>query len=256
MESVNRIEIIDREGWRKEIVLEKRISYIGSDARNDIVLNPVRGSGVTPRHLQLIIAQPGPAQISIVNLSDSEVLFDNDDGKSLLPFSALDISDGAKIRLGDFLLIFHLQGNFSQPGSTTIPYQQTGKTVETITTSESIGLRAALQSVNLGIEAPIRGMIYVRNQGTAPGVQFELTLEGLPAGSFEIGAAPILFPGAEKGVPVQIFHPRRPDIPAGPHTITFKAFALDAYPGETAVVSIDLQVLPYYNHTLQLSEIG
>ena len=256
MDSVNRIEIIDREGWRKEIVLEKRISYIGSDARNDIVLNPVRGSGVTPRHLQLISAQPGPAQISIVNLSDSEVLFEDDDGKSLLPFSALDISDGAQIRVGDFLLIFHLQGVIPQPGSTTIPYQTTGRTVETKTTSESSGLRAALQSANLGIEAPIRGTIYVRNQGTAPGVQFEIALEGLPADSFEIGAAPILFPGAEKGVPVQIFHPRRPDIPAGPHQITFKAYALDAYPGETAAVSVDLQILPYYNHTLQLSEIG
>lgn len=256
MSSENRIEIIDREGWRKEFPIEKRISYIGSDPRNDIALNPLRGSGVTPRHLQLIIPQPGSEQISIVNLSEHEVLFDGQEGKSLPPFSAQELSDGERIQLGEYLLIFHLQETVQHAGYGPTPYQPANQPVETNMASASVGLRAAFPKAVLSPEGPLQGVLYVRNQGTAPGVQFAITLEGLPADCFEIGAAPILFPGAEKGIGVRIFHPRRPEIPAGVHKITFTAYALDAYPGESAVVSLDIQILPFYHHALELVEAG
>ena len=45
------IEITDKDGWTKEFNLSKTIAYVGADPRNDIVLDPERGQGVSPRHL-------------------------------------------------------------------------------------------------------------------------------------------------------------------------------------------------------------
>ena len=48
------VEVVDRDGWRKAFPLEKHIVHIGSDPRNDVVLDSRRGAGVAARHLQLI----------------------------------------------------------------------------------------------------------------------------------------------------------------------------------------------------------
>lgn len=43
MDAGNHIDICDKDGWHKEFDLQKRLTYIGSDPRNDIVLNPFAG---------------------------------------------------------------------------------------------------------------------------------------------------------------------------------------------------------------------
>jgi hypothetical protein len=250
MEPVNRIEITDREGWRKEFVCQKRLIYIGSDPRNDIVLPPLRGVGVVPRHLQLIAAPSTGWTSSIVNLSQSAVPTGLSGDRSLEPKTAMEINDGAIFHLGDFTVVIHFQAT-AAPAALEPSFRETASRPAAGPTSASIGLRISMPQQPLGTEAPLEGVIYVSNLGSKPGVQFNLALEGLPPDCYEIGPAPILFPGAEKGVSFRIFHPRRPAIVAGAHTLCFVATAEEAYPGDGVTVSREIRIAPFYNHSLR-----
>src|SRR5258706_14896419 len=64
------VAVTDQAGWSKEFSLVKTIAYVGSDKRNDIVLDPERGAGVSPRHLQLISV---PTGYRLINMGDTEV---------------------------------------------------------------------------------------------------------------------------------------------------------------------------------------
>jgi hypothetical protein len=56
MSQFSKLEVIDKDGWRNEFRLEKTIVHIGSDPRNDIVLERGRGGNVAPLHAQLILS--------------------------------------------------------------------------------------------------------------------------------------------------------------------------------------------------------
>jgi hypothetical protein len=253
MEPVNRIEIEDSEGWRKEFDLPKRITYIGSDPRNDIVLNPYRGAGVEHRHLQLITPQGPSSTVTAVNLSSTAAPLGDSGERAIPPNSAAEISNLEIIRLGDFVLVFHLH-HASQEGSEPLLTAGVGGQVRGNQISAPIGLRLTLNSTALRPGSPLDGVITVRNQGTAQGVQFQIAVEGLPREYYEVGPAPILFPNAEKNIPLRLVHPRGPALPAGPLRITVRASAQDAYPGENVSVSREIQVEPYFHHTLELIE--
>jgi hypothetical protein len=249
MEFENRIDVTDRDGWRKEFVLNKRLIYIGSDNRNDVVLSPMRGTGVAPRHLQLVIAPAGIVTCSAVNLSAGDIPLGDTGQKALPPNSAVEVRDGQSFRLGDFMVVLHFQDN-AQMGQGTGAREAFVRAG--VKNSAAVGLRLVLQQVILSPDRPIEGMLYVSNLGNAPGVQFRLGLDGLPADCFEIGAAPILFPGAEKGVPLRIWHPMRSTVAAGTQRIALWADAVEAYPGEVVTQTRDLRILPFYSHTLRV----
>ena len=107
MGNSNLIEVVDRDGWRKEFPLHKRIVYIGSDAHNDIVLEASRGSGVIARHLQLIGMNTGGYRL--VNLGSSEIEIEE---SSPLPSHAMtEVLDGLRLQVGQFRLVFRLSGS-------------------------------------------------------------------------------------------------------------------------------------------------
>jgi hypothetical protein len=81
-------------------------------------------------------------------------------------------------------------------------------------------------------------------------------LEGLDEASYEMGPGPILFPNAEKEVFLRLYHPRKSHPPAGAHLIRIRASAPDAYPGQSAVESREVEILPYRHHTLRLLDEG
>jgi hypothetical protein len=255
MNSGNRIDIRDKEGWRREFTLDKRLIYIGSDNRNDIVLSPARGSGVSPRHLQLIAVPGASRMINAVNLSAASIPLGDSGSRILEPNSAMEVADGESFHLGEFTLTLHLAEGArlalpSEPVAGQPPVQMSTEPCGT-----SIGLRISLPQPVINPELPVEGIIYVSNLGNAPGVQFKLWIEGLPEDCFEIGPAPILFPGAEKGIPFRLYHPRRPGFIPGSHNLTFKAEALDVYPGESTVVNREIRFLPFYSHTLRLLSV-
>jgi hypothetical protein len=228
-ERQNLIEVIDRDGWHKEYRLNKAILHIGSDPRNDIVLEGGRGQGIEPRHAQLIAAS-GSRAYRLVNLGSNHIVLDPSSGRYLPPRGAVEIYDGARIQIGEYTLAFSIEAGLSN----------------------SIGLRLQLQNAELTPDALLEGIVTVQNAGDVPGVQFKFSVEGLPPDCYEIGPGPVLFPGAQKDVMLKLRHPRRPHPPAGAHAVTVRATATDAYPGEVAVVSHRVTIAPFFNHRLTL----
>jgi hypothetical protein len=258
MNQENRLEIIDENGWRKEFPLERNLIHIGSDARNDIVLESWRGTGVAPRHLQLV-AIPGAVQgYRTINLGAEDIPLGESGDQVLSPRSTIELADGQRFELGTFTLVFRL-GGVGPSAVTPVPVRDVARPVAAQplaevqdTASDVIGLRFSLPSGILEPERPLEGIVTVRNSGKQPGVQFRLEVEGLEPDCYEIGPGPILFPNVEKGVFLRLNHPRRPDPPAGHHQIRIRASAPEAYPGESAIVSKAIEILPYYEHMLRI----
>ena len=226
------------DGWRKEFLLQGNLIYIGSAPDNNIVLGLDRGLGVSPRHLQ-IIAMPGGYRA--VNLGDVSIIVDN---AEVEPRFAVDVGDGANLRLGDFELTFRFDQVIGAPSIST-------------QATNAIGLALSLpRTIVLAPDNPVDGRVVVRNMGNESGVQFQIELEGLQEECYEMGPGPILFPNAEKEVFLRLHHPRKPHPPAGPNQIRIRASAPDAYPGQSAVESRQVDILPYHDHTLRLLGAG
>ena len=259
-----KVGITDRDGWYKEFELTRNLIYIGSDPGSDIALSASRGAGVAPRHLQLVCAQGDRRRYHVVNLGDTEVVLGEAGDRLIAPRSAADIVPGDRLQLGEFILIFAAQADETgwrpdavidqqkpdRLGGVRPVYQHAA--VQEQYSSAVIGLQLFLPGTTLDPARPLDGAIILRNLGNKPGVQFKLEVEGLEPDCYDIGPAPILFPNAEKEVPLRLRHARRPQLPAGEHHIAIHASAPEAYPGEIATVSQTLRILPFYHHTLRL----
>ncbi len=247
-----RIEVEDRDGWRKTFALQKAITYIGAEARNDIVLESWRGAGVGPRHAQLINAG---TRWRLVNLGNTEISVAPKAGAthaSVGSMSAIELQDGAQIKLGEFHLSFFVGSAVSDSGDGGTGTVASMGMPPVENAGDAIGLRLRLPGTALSPDQPLEGAVIVRNQGTRAGAQFRIEVKGLDADMFEIGPGPILFPNAEKEVVFHIRHPRKPRPAAGDVTMVIRATAPDAYPGQSATVTQTIQVLPYYSHSLTL----
>ncbi len=278
MGSGRNVEITDRDGWRKEFALEKPLVHIGSDAKNDIVLEARHGGGVAPRHLQLVaVAGSAAPGFRAINLSDRDIAVGESRARSFLPRSAMDIADGDCLHLGDFTLVFHLAraatGAVPPPSAERVapaaaaagpgrgrPAAPPAAASERPVAGEEkasahIGLRLSLPQAAVEPGQPLEGMIIVRNLGDEPGVQFRLEIEGLDPDWYEVGPGPILFPNVEKGVYLRLRHPQGPALAAGRHRFQVHASAPDAYPGEKVSVSREIEILPFYRHTLALAAV-
>lgn len=224
----NRVEVVDREGWRKEYPLNQAIFHIGSDPRNHIVLEGGRGAGIEARHAQLI-AVPGSRSYRLVNLSQLPIQIDSS-GRILPPRGATDIYDRDVVRIGEHTFRFALSEGISNSISVSLQFGET----------------------NLAVDGQLEGIITVQNLGTVPGAQFKLSVEGLTPEWYALGPGPILFPGAQKDIPLHIRHARLPSILAGPRAVTVRAVAPDAYPGESAAATQSIQIAPFYDHAIRL----
>jgi hypothetical protein len=243
MAQESRIEIINRFGWRKDFVVDKPIIQIGRDARNDLVLDDGFESGIAPRHAQLLPSSVNRQGLRLVNLSEKDILVYAQGGKgelnaalaqppsaTIAPRSSGEIGSGDLLKMGDFSLIF--QGGASY--------------------SEVVRLSVDMPSKALTLDRPLTGTLNLHHVGNKAAVQFKIELEGLDPDSYELGPGPVLFPNAEKQVNFRLMHPKRAYPPAGTHQITFHVTAPDAYPGERATVSTDIEVAPIYRHKMRV----
>ncbi len=234
-----RLEVIDREGWQKELPLERTIVHIGSDPRSDVVLEPARGGGVAPLHAQLIAANSGLGY-QLVNLGDTDILLGSSGDQVLPPRSVTRLADGLLFKLGEFTLIFHCGDEGPSAGFAGTPGD-----------SRYIGLKLSLSQTRLGPKRSLEGRVTVSNLGDRSGAQFNLELEGMEPDCFDIEPGPILAAGATKEVSFRLYH--RGDKPiAGDRRIVIRAEAPNAYPGEEVTVSQAIEILPLYRHSLRL----
>jgi hypothetical protein len=243
MSDGNLVDVVDRDGWHKEFPLAKAIVSIGSDPRNDVVLERTRGGGVSPRHLQLIAAGTG---YRLINMGDTEIRLGPAQDRSLAPRAFVEISSSEKVQVGDFSLVFY--GGGAQPMARGGGSGRTGRDSK----SAAIGLTLALAGTKLAVGQPLDGTVTIRNQGDKTGVQFTLEADGLEADCVEIGPAPILFPNAEKEVFLRVRHPQAARPLAGEFRFRIRASAPNSYPGESTTATAVIQVEPFYSHELRL----
>lgn len=239
------LEVINKEGWRKEYPLQKNIVYIGSASTNDITLESLHGAGVAPMHVQLIASGNGKVGYKLINLSDSAISLGTAGDSALPPRGVLDMTDGQMFVLGDFTLVFRGNGR-PQPDSGSRP-----AVAAYGDGSPHIGLTLSMPYTRLAPHQSIEGMVTVTNQGEKTGVGFDLQLEGLDPDCFDIAPGPLLSSGAQKNVVFRVHHRGIKPL-AGDWQITIRATAPKGYPGEQAVVSQVIQVLPFYRHRIQL----
>lgn len=244
MSQQDKLEVIDKEGWRRTYPLQKSIIHIGSDARNDIILESGRGSGVSARHLQLIAANHG-AGYQLVNLGETEIILTGPGEQLLPPHAVTQLGNGDTINLGEFTLIFHSSGSSLGPGpmSAAAP----GK-------SQNIGLTILLPQLRLAPYQSIEGLVRLQNLGQQT-AQFELELLGLDHDCYDIEPGPLLSSGAEREVLFRLHHRGGKPL-AGQVELTIVAAAPKAYWGEQAKSSQIIEILPAYRHKLKILRPG
>jgi hypothetical protein len=246
----NAVAVVDREGWRRVYPLQKAIVHIGAASGNDIVLDAARGSGVGPRHIQLIARAGGGQGYRLVNMGDTDIVVGND--RRITPRSFIDLADGEQVRLGEFTLIFTGGGVASGAVLSGAGAAPAGGAGSVGGASGGISLSLSMPRVQLAPHESLDGTILVRNLGDKAGAQFKLEVEGLEPDWYEIGPGPILFPGASKEVSLRLFHPGRPTPGAGDYRFVVRATAPSAYPGESATAVQVIQILPFYSHKLRI----
>jgi hypothetical protein len=236
MAQENRVEVINRMGWRKDFVLDKPIIQIGCDARNDIVLDDGTQSSVAARHAQLLPSSVNQSGLRLINLSDQPIaLLGPEEGvlaaaATIAPRTSGEIASGDRVRIGEFTLIFH--GGEQRSEVVKLSVETNGKT--------------------LAPDRPLTGNLTIHHVGNKAAVQFKIELEGLPPDAYEIGPGPVLFPNAEKQVGFTLNHSNGAYPPAGTQRITFHVSAPDAYPGERASVTHEIEVAPVYRHKMRV----
>jgi hypothetical protein len=236
MAQENRIEVVNKFGWRKDFVLEKSIIQIGRDSRNDVVLDDGAENEVAARHAQLLPSSASRNGMRLINLSNHAVqLFkqgqpENSSGTMVDPRSSAEIAAGDRVRIGTFTLVFH-SGD---------------------TRSEVMRLSVDMPDTQLLLDNVLRGALKIHHVGDKAAVQFRIEVSGLDGEFVELGPGPVLFPNAEKQVEFRLRHPRRPLPFAGEHQITFHVTAPDAYPGEQASIHHTIQVAPFFNHRMRV----
>src|SRR5207249_2253351 len=118
--------------------------------------------------------------------------------------------------------------------------------------SQSIGLRLSLPDIPVTPDRPVEGTIVIKNQGSRPGAQFKLQVDGIDSSLYEIGPGPILFPNAEKEVFLRFVHPHKPNPPAGDCRVVVRVSSPDAYPGEVSSATYILKIAPFFEHKLRV----
>jgi hypothetical protein len=248
------LEITDKDGWRIEFPLSKTVTYLGSDPSSDIVLETWHGTGVAPRHFQIISLAAEGQGYRLVNLGETDILMGASGERSVAPRSFVLLNDGERLRVGDFVIVF--RAGDAIPAAvgmqSAVAAERTDAVAARPVASNVIGLKLSLPGTQLSPDRALEGTLVVSNLGNKPGVQFKLQVEGLEAESYEMGPGPVLFPGAEKPVVFRLRHPRKPAPPAGEHHFGVRATAPDAYPGESTVVQQAVQILPFYSHRVRL----
>ena len=238
------IVVTDRDGWHKEYPLTKSIIHIGCAANNEIVLDSTRGSGVAPRHVQIITTGQGAR---IVNIGNTPILVGAAARNPAQPLAVVDIPSGEAITIGDFTLAIRIEG-----GNGLGPIARLDAAAVPAFGSQVIGLRASFPRVQLWPDKPLDGSVLVRNLGDKSGAQFKVEIEGLDSDCYEIGPGPVLFPGAEKPVAVRLLHSKRPRPPAGECRFEIRAVAPAAYPETYATITQVINIMPYYHYRLHL----
>ncbi|RME73772.1 MAG: hypothetical protein D6784_11315 [Chloroflexi bacterium] len=233
------LEITTPSGWNKTHTLEKELIHIGSASANDIVLEEQFGRNVAALHAQIVVLPGAEPVYKLVNLDDTPMpVWVGDEERALSPLAVIELVDGMQFQIGDFTLTFQTDT------PTLLPTGQAES-------GQSLAVSIELPGTRLRPHRTLEGAVVLANRGQVSGVRVNLELEGLPDDCFELAPGPILSAGAERRVPLRIYH--RGDHPlAGEHRLVVRATAPRSYPGEEVVAVQLIEVMPFAQHRLRL----
>lgn len=225
--------IIDPSGWKKPVQLSRAVSSLGSSGSNDIQIDSPL---ISPHQLQIIQSSESPSSCTVLNLGAPFVLRSEAGDRSLPTYATANLADGDEILLDDYRIIFRL------PVAAGV-----------LAASAFIEVALEIGDTYLAPHAPVVGRLVIRNIGSKPAGQLQVSVSGLPAECFRIDPIPLLYPGAQEEVRIRFFH-RNHAPSAGVNTITLAVSAPASYPGEQVVIQQGLYAAPILAHQLELKD--
>lgn len=225
--------IVDKNEWSKILNIHKAITRIGSAPGNDIQLD---SDQISPIHLQIIYPSESPSSCKLTNLA-GDVLIHTDLGDSLLTaYQTMDLRDGFEIEVGGYRLIPKLP-----------------LSAGTMQTSVNINAALSFPDPVLRPGTPMIGQLTITNQGDQDDCQFDVSLQGLPEECWRIDPIPLMYPGSQESIRIEIIHRGRSP-QAGSHEMIFSITAPEHYPGDKLVIQQEFIVMPVYQQTLEIRD--
>lgn len=227
------IKIIEPNGWSKSMRIDKALIRIGSGPGVEIQIPSIQ---IAPLHLQLLNSPDLPSGCRALNLNAAVEVQRGKMSIPLATYAKLDLRDGDEILVGEYRL------SLSLPAAAAL-----------VRSSRSIQASLAFPDSTLRPEAALVGTLLVRNSGSQPACQFEVTLSGLPDDCYQIDPIPLMYPGAQEEVHLRLYH-RRLYPPAGAQELIFTITAPDDYPGEELVISQSVYIMPVFAQELLIAD--
>jgi hypothetical protein len=232
MGAVMKLLISEESGFRKEYVMAKAVTRIGSAPANDLQL---RSSHISPFHIQILYTRDMPDRCKVVNLSGEAIALISGGQESSLPgYVPVEVSAGDEIRLHATRLVFELP-----------------LTVGVLTTSNQISAALALPEPVLRPNTTLVGRIVLKNEGDQASCQFQVEVGGLPEDCYQVDPIPLMYAGAQEDVNIRFFH-RNTYPPAGFQSVTISVTAPASYPGEQVILQQGVYVTPVLEQGLQI----
>lgn len=224
--------ISEEGGFRKEFVIAKAVTRIGSSPANDLQL---RSLHVSPFHMQILYTRDVPDRCKVVNLSgESMVFFSNGHENSLPVYTPVEVGAGDEIRLRDTRLVFELP-----------------LTAGVLSTSSQISAALFLPEPVMRPNTTLVGRIALKNEGSQPSCQFDVEVGGLPEDCYQVDPIPLMYPGAQEDVNIRFFHHKSYPV-AGSQSVTISVTAPESYPGEQVTLQQGIYVTPVLEQSLQI----
>lgn len=225
------LTIVEKNGWKKSVKFEKAIIRIGSDSANEVQL---ASPEISPVQLQLHYLKDNPSTCKVLNLGSDVVVWQNQSQAVLPPYAITPVSNGSEIVLGEYRIQFKL------------PFA-----ARTIADSRSIQASLHFPDATLSPDRKAVGILSLKNTGLESACQFEVVLQGLPADCMQVDPVPLLYPGAQEDVRVQLFH-RKLYPTAGAQELAIEVFSPASYPGEQVIIRQGIYVTPVLEHTVKI----
>jgi hypothetical protein len=224
--------ISEEGGFRKEFVIAKAVTRIGSSPANDLQLRSLQ---VSPFHMQILYTHDMPDRCKVVNLSgESMVFFSNGQENSLPVYTPVEMGAGDEIRLRDTRLVFELP-----------------LTAGVLSTSPQISAALFLPDPVMRPNTTLVGRIALKNEGNQPSCQFDVEVGGLPEDCYQVDPVPLMYPGAQEDVNIRFFHHKSFPV-AGSQSVTISVTAPESYPGEQVTLQQGIYVTPVLEQGLQI----
>lgn len=223
--------LVEKNGWSKPVKIERAITTIGSGSDSNIQLP---STNINSDHFQLLFSVETPNKCKLVNFASPVSVLSKQSPFQINTYGSIDLLNGDQIFIGDYTISIKLD---SAPNK--------------IQTGEMINAELNIREMTLNPGFGISGLITVKNSGSQSACQFQIDIEGLPEGCYQLDPVPLLYPGGSEEVRLKIFHVGHAPA-AGNHTFYIRVTSPESYPGEECVIDQNIFVTPTPNYTITL----